>query len=180
MSTLRELTAENHAAAENTVFMRLFMAKSITEKEYLSYLTQMTLVYSALEPVASSVGLLDKLPGISRLSNIRQDLAELQAKVGTPFKVYNDTVNYYNYIIRLSNPADITAHFYVRYAGDMFGGQMMKPLAHGSGKWYDFEGNLPALRQSMRELATPELAKEANIAFTFNIQILESIMGNGF
>ena len=48
MSTLRELTAQSHAKAENTHFMRLFMAKAITEEEYMEYITQLSVIYTAL------------------------------------------------------------------------------------------------------------------------------------
>lgn len=179
--TLRELTSKEHSKAENTTFMRLFMAKAITEQEYLSYVTQMTLIYSALEPVAKKAGILDKFDGIARLPNIRQDLAELQNKIGGPATINSETLYYYNGITKMTCAKEIAAHFYVRYAGDMFGGQMLKSIVldmkYGSGKWYDFDATkLPNLRQSMRELATPDLVVDAKIAFDSNTRVIESII----
>jgi hypothetical protein len=64
MSTLKELTAYSHARAENTPFMRLFMAKALTEEEYMEYITQLSVIYTALEFAAEKVGILQELDGI--------------------------------------------------------------------------------------------------------------------
>jgi heme oxygenase len=175
-TTLRELTTESHKKAENTVFMRLLMAKAITEEEYMSYLTQITLIYTGLEYAAEKVGILKELDGISRLDNVRADLAELNTKLGARSKLHSETVAYYNNILDMTDRDTIMGHFYVRYAGDMYGGQMLKTLVPGSGKLYDFGDKLPVLRQRMRELATPNLAPHANDAFKHTIEIVNSIL----
>lgn len=177
MSTLRDLTAESHAKAEKTVFMRLFMAKAITEEEYMKYITQLAMVYTGLEFAAEKAGILQEFPGIARLSNIRADVAELNAKLGKRSEIVWSTLSYYNRLIEMTDKDTITAHFYVRYSADMYGGQMLKSLSHGSGKLYDFGDSLPFLRQKMREVATPNIADQANIAFEDNIRILNDIMG---
>lgn len=175
MNTLRELTAQSHARAENTHFMRLFMAKALKEEEYMEYLTQLSVIYTALEFAAEKVGILQELDGIQRAAKVRADVAELNKKLGKQSKIHWETVMYYNEITRMTERNEILAHFYVRYAGDMYGGQMLKPLAHGSGTMYDFDDKLPALRQKMRELATPDLADDANMAFNRTVDILDSI-----
>jgi heme oxygenase len=175
MSTLRELTAQSHAKAENTHFMRLFMAKAITEEEYMEYITQLSVIYTALEFAAEKVGILQELDGIQRAAKVRADVAELNSKLGKQSIIHWETVMYYNEITRMTERNEILAHFYVRYAGDMYGGQMLKPLAHGSCSMYDFDDKLPALRQKMRELATPDLADDANMAFNRTVDIIDSI-----
>lgn len=175
MSTLRELTAYSHERAENTHFMRLFMAKALKEEEYMEYLTQLSVIYTALEFAAEKVGILQELQGIERAAKVRADVAELNKKLGKQSTLHWETVMYYNEITRMTERNEILAHFYVRYAGDMYGGQMLKPLAFGSGTMYDFDDKLPVLRQKMRELATPDLADDANMAFTKTIEILDSI-----
>jgi heme oxygenase len=160
MSTLRELTSENHKRAENTLFMRLFMSRGLTEEEYMEYITQLSVIYTALEFAAK----------------VRADVAELNKKLGKQSQLNWETMAYYNQIIRMTDKKEILAHFYVRYAGDMFGGQMLKSISHGSGTMYEFGDNLPVLRQKMRELATPDLAEYANDAYSKNIQILNDIM----
>lgn len=175
MNTLRELTAQSHARAENTHFMRLFMAKALKEEEYMEYLTQLSVIYTALEFAAEKVGILQELDGIQRAAKVRSDVSELNKKLGKQSKIHWETVMYYNEITRMTERNEILAHFYVRYAGDMYGGQMLKPLAHGSGTMYDFDDKLPVLRQKMRELATPDLADDANMAFNRTVDILDSI-----
>lgn len=174
MSTLRDLTAESHARAEKSAFMRLFMSKALTEEEYMEYLTQLSVIYTALEFAASKVGILQELSGIERAAKVRADVSELNKKLGKQSSISWETTAYYNQIVRMTEKNEIMAHFYVRYAGDMYGGQMLKPLAYGSGTMYDFD-NLPVLRQKMREMATPDLAEYANHAFSRTIDILDAI-----
>jgi|LauGreDrversion4_2_1035121.scaffolds.fasta_scaffold309321_3 heme oxygenase len=176
MSTLRELTAAAHKKAEDTVFMRLLMAKAIREDEYMNYLTQITLIYTGLEYVGEKIGLLSEMPGISRLENVRADLAELNNRLGTRSKLQFETTHYYNTILDMTDRDTILGHFYVRYAGDMYGGQMLKALVPGGGKLYEFGDKLPMLRQRMREIATPNLAPHANDAFKHTIEIVNSIL----
>lgn len=179
MSTLRELTEKNHQIAENLPFMRLFQAKAITPKEYMDYVTQMAVIYSALEFQAEKHGILKELPGIARLNNVRKDLAELNNELGCQSKVFFETTGYHNYITSLKTKEEVMAHFYVRYAGDMFGGQMLKPLIPmGKGYWFDFGDNLPFLRQKMRELSTPDLAVHANDAFVRTIEIIDRLISS--
>jgi heme oxygenase len=176
MSTLRELTAYNHSKAENTLFMRLFMSKGLTEEEYMEYITQLSVIYTALEFAAEKVGILQELQGIERAAKVRADVSELNKKLGKQSQLNWATVAYYNQIVRMTERKEILAHFYVRYAGDMFGGQMLRSLAFGSGTMYDFDNNLPVLRQKMRELSTPDLAEYANDAYLKNIEVLNDIM----
>ena len=174
MSTLRDLTAESHAKAEKSVFMRLFMAKALREEEYMEYLTQLSVIYTALEFAAAEVGILQELSGIERAAKVRADVSELNKKLGKQSSISWETISYYNHIVRMTEKREIMAHFYVRYAGDMYGGQMLKLLAHGSGTMYDFD-NLPVLRNRLREMATPDLAEDANLAFSKTLDILDAI-----
>ena len=107
---------------------------------------------------------------------MRADLAELNTKLGTRSKLHTEAVYYYNDILDMTDRDTIMGHFYVRYAGDMYGGQMLKTLVPGSGKLYDFGDKLPVLRQRMRELATPNLAEHANAAFDWTIYIVNVIV----
>ena len=177
INTLRNLTAENHARAENTMFMRLAMASAISEEEYMDYITQLSVIYTALEFAAQKFGILQEFPGISRLNNIRADVAELNAKLGRQSHIVWATNSYYNRIVEMTDKDTVLAHFYVRYAADLYGGQMLKNLPYGSRQLYEFGDNLPFLRQKMREIATPNLADQANMAFDSNIRILNEVMG---
>jgi hypothetical protein len=115
--------------------------------------------------------------GIQRSDKIKADLDESNAINGKRSHIRWSTVSYYNYLIALDDKDKVAAHFYVRFAGDMFGGQMLKSLVPSTGKMYDFDNNLPTLRLKMRELATPNLADEAKIAFNHTIDIVDDVMG---
>lgn len=175
MSTLKQLTAKAHDSAESTPFMRLLIAKAITKEEYMSYVTQFTLIYAGLEHVAKKAGILDEFPGIERLTKIRKDLQILNDETGKVSPIMSSTVNYYNHIINYTERADILGHFYVRYAGDLYGGQMLKSLVPGPGNWYEFD-NVQMLREKMRTIATPDLADSAIRAYEFNQYILDDII----
>jgi len=177
MSTLRELTADSHAKAENTVFMRLLMAKAIHPLEYMDYLTQLQLVYNGIEYAATKVGIMKDFEGISRSDKIKADLDESNSINGKRSRIRWSTVSYYNYLIALDDTDKVAAHFYVRFAGDMYGGQMLRSLVPSTGRMYDFGDVFPVLRQKMRELATPNLADEAKVAFNHTIDIVDDVMG---
>jgi heme oxygenase len=142
----------------------------------MDYLTQLQLVYNGIEYAANKVGILKDFEGIQRSDKIRADLDESNSINGKRSHIRWSTVSYYNYLISLDDKDKIAAHFYVRFAGDMFGGQMIKGLVPSTGKMYDFD-NLPVFRQKMRELATPNLAEEAKIAFNHTIDIVDDVMG---
>jgi len=179
MNTLRELTAKEHEIAENTLFMRLLMGKGLKPAEYLQYLVQLELIYSALEHAATKAGIMDEFKGISRVSKIREDIEELTTMVGTKAEICWTTVSYHNQIVRMTDRKEILAHFYVRFAGDMYGGQMIKPLVPSTGRMYDFDENLPVLRQKMREISTPDLADFARDAFRSTTEMVNDLMKVG-
>jgi len=177
MSSLRELTQKVHAEAEKTPIMRLIFAKAIEKEEYQAYAANMCLIYTALEPVAKKAGVFDNLPGLERLPFIRKDIAALDAMVGAPAKLTYEALDYYKYLSNLTDVKKINAHVYVRYAGDLYGGQMLKTLVPGPGHWYDFQGHEIALRPKVREKFNLETVDndEVFIAYKHTAQIIHAI-----
>ena len=175
--SLRELTKEHHDAAESTMFMRLFAAKAITEVEYAKYLTQMVLVYTALETKLAQIPeFADIFKGGWRLSNMRQDLAKFTENVGAQ-SICLSAVDYYNEILQMKDANELFAHYYVRIAGDLFGGQMLKKLVPGAASWYDFDDDVSnSLRISLRNLARPALSPWVAVAYDWNILILKDLI----
>ena len=174
--TLRELTKDAHEQAENTAFMRLFAAGLLTEKEYAHYLTQMVLIYTALESKLKGSVLMKALQGIERVPNMRKDLAYYTEKVGV-LPISCITMDYYNRIVKMKNDSELFAHYYVRVGGDLFGGQMLKKLVKGANSWYDFDETRSAeLKMNLRKLAIPDLARAADDAYWENIMILDDIV----
>ncbi len=133
---LREGTKESHTMAENTAFMKCFL-KGIVEREPLrKLLANLYFVYSALEeelekhqdnPVVRSI----YFPELNRKEKLEQDMEfyyganwreEINASpVG---KIYVGRIRE----VAQTNPALLVAHAYVRYMGDLSGGQSLKNI----------------------------------------------------
>jgi hypothetical protein len=60
----------------------------------------------------------------------------------------------------------------------MFGGQMMKSKVPGSGKMYEFEGDMRELIGSVRAIQNDEMADEVNKGFQYIINILDELQKN--
>ena len=68
--------------------------------------------------------------------------------------------------ILLKSKDDFIAHIYVRYLGDMRGGQIISKKIPGNGKYYDFN-NPQKLASSIYQLLNDEMADEAKKVFNF-------------
>jgi hypothetical protein len=60
----------------------------------------------------------------------------------------------------------------------MFGGQMMKSKVPGSGKMYEFDGDMRELIGSVRAIQNDEMADEVNKGFQYIINILDELQTN--
>ena len=60
----------------------------------------------------------------------------------------------------------------------MYGGQMMKSKVPGSGKMYEFEGDMRELIGSVRTIQNDEMADEVNKGFQYIINILDELQTN--
>lgn len=175
--SLKELTKQAHADAEQTGFAKLLLSGDITEKQYAQYLLQMLEVYMALEYCAVEQGLLDGLPDIGRTPKIARDFEELGFNP-RELKVLDSTKKYIKYLIDLSNDPErknqIMAHLYVRHMGDLYGGQVIKKKVPGSGAFYEFK-NRKNLIDKIREKLSDDLGDEANVAFEHAINIMKEL-----
>jgi heme oxygenase len=167
--SLRDLTAPKHKEIEDMPFTQYMMSGKITEEDYAKYLFQMIQVYGAIEEVASNLNILDDLPDLPRYYCLKHDYEEL---VGTNIEhsILPAAKEYADYIKGLNDPKKVLSHMYVRYMGDMAGGQMIKKLVPGSGSFYEFK-NLRDLMMKFRIKLTEDLAEEAITAFNYNIAI---------
>jgi hypothetical protein len=66
----------------------------------------------------------------------------------------------------------------LNYLAIMFGGQMMKSKVPGSGKMYEFEGDMRELIGSVRAIQKDEMADEVNKGFQYIINILDELQTN--
>ncbi|WCL49237.1 biliverdin-producing heme oxygenase [Leptospira sp. GIMC2001] len=134
---LREGTSQNHNEAESAGFIRCFMKGILEKLTYTSHLESFYFVYQTLEeelnrhkthPIVSKI----YFPELYRTSQIEKDLNfflgnDWKSKI----KITSATQNYVNNIKNISNnsPELLIAHSYVRYLGDLSGGQILKKVA---------------------------------------------------
>ena len=175
--SLKEITSDLHAIAEQTEFAKLLLSGTISKDSYSNYLYQMALVYRTIEAGCKVQGFLDKLPDIERAGKIYSDYVELVG-TGEPVVYLNSTVAYNQYLVALLSDSDrqhlIKAHMYCRHMGDLFGGQMIKKKVPGSGRFYEFE-NAKLLKEQIRAELTDDLGDEARVAFEWAIKIMQEL-----
>jgi heme oxygenase len=166
--TLKEATAELHSKAEKMDFNQRMFAGKLSNDEYLNYLIQQSYIFQEIEN--------RNLPhsNLQRLSSINEDINELG---GYKFKISKPTTDYVVYLGDL-NQSSLNAHIYLNYLALVYGGQMMKSKVPGSGKMYEFEGDMMELIGSIRSIQKDEWATEVNKGFQYIINILDELQKN--
>ncbi|MGF1540416.1 MAG: heme oxygenase (biliverdin-producing) [Pleurocapsa sp.] len=204
-SQLREGTKHSHTMAENTAYMKCFL-KGIVEKEpFRKLLANLYFVYSTLEtellrhrdhPV---VGLI-YFPELNRKASLEKDLAfyygnNWQAEIAPSEagKIYVARIQE----ISNSEPALLVAHSYVRYMGDLSGGQALKNIVRSAlslppdegtnfhqfdafpsvearrgfkGRYRDALNSLPVDNELIEKIVA-----EANAAFALNRDVMHAL-----
>ena len=207
-SKLREGTKHSHTMAENTAFMKCFL-KGIVEKEpFRKLVANLYFLYSALEeelqryhadPVVGPI----YVSKLNRKVNLEKDLAfyygenwQDQIVASSEGKAYVARIHE----VANTEPALLIAHAYVRYMGDLSGGQSLKkiirsamdlPPGHGT-DFYEFE-QLPTVeairvfkvqyRDALNSLPIDDafgqkIVDEANYAFHLNHNVLHELEGD--
>jgi heme oxygenase len=165
---LKEATAELHSKAEKMMFNQRMFRGELSQFEYLNYLIQQSYIFQEIENRNLPH------PNLKRLSSINEDINELG---GYTFKISKPTTDYVVYLGDL-NQSSLNAHIYLNYLALMFGGQMMKSKVPGSGKMYEFEGEMMELIGSIRAIQNDEMADEVNRGFQYIINILDELQTN--
>ena len=166
--TLKEATAELHSKAEKMEFNQRMFRGELSNDEYLNYLIQQSYIFQKIENRDLPH------PNLKRLSSINEDINELG---GYKFKISKPTTDYVVYLGDL-NQSSLNAHIYLNYLAIMFGGQMIKSKVPGSGKMYEFEGDMRELIGSVRAIQNDEMADEVNKGFQYIINILDELQTN--
>lgn len=133
---LREGTKHSHTLAENTAFMKCFV-KGIVEKEPLrKLLANLYFVYSTLEDElqrhrANDVVGAIYFPELNRKAKLEEDLAFYygedwrdRVSASEEGKRYVDRIRE----VAATQPELLISHAYVRYMGDLSGGQALKNI----------------------------------------------------
>jgi len=169
--SLKELTALNHAKAENTPFMKAVFAKTLPADLWTDWTYQKWLFYGAIEGAAGANRLLGDLPDLRRAFYLVMDYADMNGN--NPRHQFRPVVvDYYNYILSISkDPNKIMAHLYTWHMGDMFGGQMIKKIVPGSHRNLEFE-DVRTLMTNIRAKLDDSMGDEANVAFDWAIRMM--------
>lgn len=176
--SLKELTKQNHSNAERSWFAGRMFSGQITNPEYAIYLRQQYVSYKALEHRFDSLGDNSKVQfpdnRIKRAANILKDLIEMDPE-GQNLPILASTSSYTSYIQNCPDHL-LYAHVYVRYLGDLKGGQMIASRVPGKGLYYKFDEPeiLESLiREKLRE--DEEFVEECKKCFTFATKSFEDI-----
>ncbi len=177
MTTLKELTWEHHKNAERQDFVKVLMGGSIDPKLYATFLFNQHPCYNLLETMAMGHGLLNDIQEIRRAPQIHTDFLELWKDEKELPKLL-DSTNKYIYHLRtiMDDPHKLMAHIYVRHMGDLSGGQMIKKKVPGKGTMYDFDGDIPAIKDKIRTKIDNTMAEEAKLVFDFATNTFKELM----
>ena len=177
MTTLKELTWEHHKNAERQDFVKVLMGGSIDPKLYATFLFNQHPCYNLLETMAMGHGLLNDIQEIRRAPQIHTDFLELWKDEKELPKLLDSTNNYiYHLKTIMDDPHKLMAHIYVRHMGDLSGGQMIKKKVPGKGTMYDFEGDIPAIKDKIRTKIDYTMAEEAKLVFDFATNTFKELM----
>lgn len=160
-AALRQTTAALHKRVEQTAFVQALATGKITREAYAFYTAHLLALYQALEEALRlhettpcCAGLL--LPGLERTHRLRADLGVL----GHPAPREWELSHRIRFISHSGEPERLLAHYYVRYFGDLSGGQSLaralRQVTGGEGlSFYDFSDggenqvSVPILRNTL-------------------------------
>ena len=163
-AALRQGTRNEHRRAERTGFLREMIGSRISVDGYVLYLRNLREVYSEMEEHLQSDNRLQSkfaLASLYRLPSIENDLGNL---VGSRWRksvpILRSTVAYCGRLRSIADTSTVgglVAHMYVRYLGDLSGGQVLAGrLAHHLGL-----SNDELTFYTFREIECPERAKHS-------------------
>lgn len=168
--SLKELTWDNHQAAEATKFMKSVFKKNMPIEVWADYTYNKMLWYGAIETKSRAEGYLEDLPGIERAHLLYLDAKELCKDQSPKFRQI--AADYHRYILDLPKGL-VLAHLYVWHMGDLFGGQMIKKILPPPHRNLEFK-DVDTLKTVLRAKLDDSLGDEANRAFEWAIKIMDS------
>ncbi|MCW7489051.1 heme oxygenase (biliverdin-producing) [Leptospira meyeri] len=144
---LREGTADKHQETEKVPYIRAIFRGGLDAQTYTYQLESLHAVYAVMEDLYrqnKDNPILAKLyfPALFREKSLKEDIASFQKKFGTKLRgsISKATQNYIDHIKNTAKtkPELLVAQAYVRYLGDLSGGQSIKKVV---AKTFELEGN---------------------------------------
>jgi heme oxygenase len=205
-SELKEGTKTSHSSAENTKFIAQFLKGALDREEYRKMMADLYYVYSTMEKRIGETQdpLADTLKQwqvkLNRTASLEEDLKHYYGPSWRNEVVPSESCN--AYCSRINEVAEkdpylLIAHHYVRYIGDLSGGQILKNIAgkalnqsKGEGlRFYDFPSidDARVFKKQYREVLDGleldeqkrmSLIAEANYGFRLNMDIFDELQGN--
>ena len=168
MLQLKDAIAEKHSLAEKMPFNQRMFKGELSNEEYILYLSQQLALFDAIE--------VHELPhpSLDRAGKVFEDIKELMGEGQIQIVPLVATNAYRKYLNTLTKEEQLP-HVYLNYLALMFGGKMMKSKVPGSGKMYEFDGDMNEIIGSIRAVQKDEWADEANKALDYNINILDEL-----
>jgi len=177
--SLKELTLKEHTNAEEQDFAHLLISGNIEVPVYFHYLMNQYFVYSVLEN--THYNLPD--PRLARADAIDADIKELKLQGPIPMSCYDLTPSTEEYIQHIKEHVhtekQYLAHIYVRYLGDLRGGQIIAKKIPGTGKYYKFE-EPRALAESIYTTLDDSMADEAKLVFEYATRLFQELYAGHF
>jgi len=174
--SLRDLTKDAHTNAERQEFVKILFSGKINSKLYATFLKNQHPCYELLEVCAMVHGLLNGLPDGRRAPAIIGDFKELWSEKDGEAQMLPVVKDYLDHIMSIKDdPKKLMAHIYVRYMGDLAGGQMISKKVPGTGRMYQFE-NPEELKTAIRSKLDDSMADEAKICFEFAARLFKEMM----
>jgi heme oxygenase len=197
---LREATADVHRGAERSSFVSRFMAGTLDREAYSRHLLALHPVYTALEGAMERLRDTPRLsafylPVLWRSASLAADLHYLRGREWQREDPVPSSRRYAEHVNEIAQvtPIALVAHCYVRYLGDLSGGQVLGKMAKrhlglgGEGvSFYEFHeiGDVAAFKHDFRrrldELPLRDgereaLVAEARNAFALNAAIFDEL-----
>lgn len=172
--SLKDLTADLHAEAETTPFMKAVFAKSLPREVWIEWTFWKAMFYEEIESKCEKGGLLDDLQGIKRAKLLMQDYIGMNGNWLPSKQCNHPALDAYETYLETLTPQQAFGHLYTWHMGDMFGGQMIKKIVEGPHNSLEFE-NAHELKINLRAKLTDELAPEARAAFEHAINMMRAL-----
>lgn len=202
-SSLKQETADLHAQAERAGVIEALIHGRISREQYCLLLRNLFVIYESLEHGLSRLRGHQCLapfdfPALFRVTSLSDDLVKLhgaswseQLVVCSAAAAYQERLE----VVQEISAEQLLAHAYVRYLGDLSGGQMLRKivaqalqLSPGEGvSFYEFgtpaevAGHLRDFKSALGQLALTdmqqrEVIEEAKWAFVSHIEIANQLM----
>jgi heme oxygenase (biliverdin-producing, ferredoxin) len=195
---MKEGSAQEHTAAEQSPFVSELLSGRVNEQGYTDYLLRLRMVYEALEetvrrhrddPIVAAV----YDPALERLAAIDQDLQHWAPDAARDVnsaaaQAYRDR------IVNATWGGALVAHHYTRYLGDLSGGQAIGRILDrtfnlgGAGlAFYDFPMRPKPYKDTYRDRldsldvdadGVDRAVDEVKVAFGLNQAMFEELAGN--